>query len=115
MLNTNAVRLLGVMVGLAAGGHPALAQPVSTTGSCQVALSALASEWNNIAFAPPSKPGQAVVAGRDGHVTSGAQFNFMAGQIRLAHVACSRGDDASAMQNIAVVRDILDRSNRRNS
>ncbi len=115
MLSKNSARLLVLIAGLVAGGHSAIAQPVSTAGSCQGALIALASEWNDIAFAPPSKPGQAVVAGRDGHVTTGAQFNFMAGQIRLAHIACGRGDNASAMQDIAVVRDILDHSSRHDS
>ena len=92
----------------------AIAQPVPK-GSCRDAVTALAAEWNEIAFTQPSKPSQAIVTGRQGYVTTGADFNFMSGQIRSAHMACDRGDEATAMQDIAAVQDILAHSNRRKS
>jgi hypothetical protein len=91
-------------------GQSALAQPALAGNSCQGELASLASEWNAVSFEPPSKPGQAIVAGKDGHVTSGGQFNYMTGLIRQAHAECDRGDASSALQDIAIVRDRLDRS-----
>jgi hypothetical protein len=98
-----AVILLGVSAG------PAQAQSMQGD-SCQGAMSALLSEWRAISFEPPSKPGQANVAGKDGHVTSAGQFNYMAGLIREASMECDRGDAAAAMQHINAVRDGLGRS-----
>jgi hypothetical protein len=91
-------------------GQSALAQPALAGNSCQGELASLANEWNAISFSPPSKPGQTIVAGKDGHVTSGGQFNYMTGLIRQARAECDRGDTASAMQDITIVRDRLDRS-----
>jgi hypothetical protein len=91
-------------------GQSAVAQPTLAGNSCEGALASLVNEWNAISFAPPSKPGQAIVAGKDGHVTSGGQFNYMTGLIRQARAECDRGDAAAAMQDIAVVHDRLDRS-----
>jgi hypothetical protein len=114
MFNVRSMTLLVLAASLGAGMQSAMAQP-APTGSCQGALSALAAEWNEIAFTQPSKPAQALVVGREGYVTTGADFNFMTGQMRSAHMACVRGDEASAMQNIAAVRDILAHSNRHKS
>lgn len=91
-------------------GQSALAQAAPAGSSCQGELASLANEWNAIAFAPPSKPGQAIVGSKDGHVTSGGQFNYMTGLIRQAHAECDRGDGVSAIHDIATVRDSLDRS-----
>jgi hypothetical protein len=110
MLRTD-MRILGVAIVLAGMlGGSASAQPTLTRNSCQGALTSLVNEWNAISFAPPSKPGQAIVAGKDGHVTSGGQFNYMTGLIRQARLECDRGDAASAMEHIAVVQDRLERS-----
>jgi hypothetical protein len=114
MLNARSIALLVLTASLGAGMQSAIAQP-EPAGSCRGALIALVAEWNQIAFTQPSKPAQAIVAGREGYVTTGADFNFMAGQIRSAHLACDRGDEASAMQNIATVQELLARSNRRKS
>jgi hypothetical protein len=115
MLNARFMVLPVLIVGLSAGAQSATAQPTPATGPCRSALMALAAEWNEIAFMAPGKPGQAIVTGREGYVTTGGGFNFMVGEIRLAHVACDRGDEASAMQNIAAVQDILVHANRRKS
>jgi hypothetical protein len=110
MLRTD-IRTLGVAMILAGVlGGTAAAQPTPASNSCQGAVTSLVNEWNAISFAPPSKPGQAIVAGKDGHVTSGGQFNYMTGLIRQARLECDRGDAASAMEHIAVVQDRLDRS-----
>jgi len=110
MLKINAVSLAVAIVGCGIVGQPAQAQQVLKSETCQGALSSLMSEWNAISFAAPSKPGQGYVSGRNGHVTSGGQFNYMQGQIRQAHAACERGDGASALQHISAVRDLLDRT-----
>jgi hypothetical protein len=115
MLKAHPIVLSVLIVGLIAGGQSATAQPAPAIGSCRSALTALASEWNEIAFMAPGKPGQAIVTGREGYVTTGGDFNFMVGHIRLARVACDRGDDASALRSIAAVRDILAHSNPRKS
>jgi hypothetical protein len=91
-------------------GQSAAAQTTIADNSCRGALISLLNEWSAISFPPPSKPGQAIVTGKDGHVTSGGQFNYMTGLMRQARAECDRGDSASAMQDIAVVRDRLNRS-----
>jgi hypothetical protein len=110
MLNMSARTLCASVIIFGASAQLALAQPALAGNSCQGELASLANEWNAISFAPPSKPGQAIVAAKDGHVTSGGQFNYMIGLIRQAHAECNRGDTASAMQDITIVRDRLDRS-----
>jgi hypothetical protein len=110
MLRTD-IRIFGVaMIVVGALGGSAVAQPTLAGNSCQVALTSLVNEWNAVSFAPPSKPGQAIVAGKDGHVTSAGQFAYMTGLIRQARLECDRGDTASAIEHIAVVQDRLDRS-----
>jgi hypothetical protein len=107
----NDMRILGIatiLTGVLAGSTSA--QPTLAGNSCQGAVTSLVNEWNAISFEPPSKPGQAIVTGKDGHVTSGGQFNYMTGLIRQARMECDRGDAASAIEHIAVVHDRLDRS-----
>jgi hypothetical protein len=115
MLKASSIVLPLLIIGLSAGAQSATAQPAPATASCRSALTALAAEWNEIAFMAPGKPGQTIVTGREGYVTTGGDFNFMVGEIRLAHVACDRGDEASAMQDIAAVQDTLAHANRRKS
>jgi hypothetical protein len=110
MLSMNVRHLYVSVILFGALGQSALAQPTLAGNSCQGELVSLANEWNAISFAPPSKPGQTIVAGKEGHVTSGGQFNYMTGLIRQAHAECDRGDTASAMQDITIVRDRLERS-----
>jgi hypothetical protein len=90
-------------------GQTALAAqaPSAAAASCRVALGELAGTWTAIAFPLPSKPGQAVVRGRDGHSTTGAQFFYMVGQIRQAHRECGRGDTEAAKEHIVTVRNLL--------
>src|ERR1700733_3111865 len=91
-------------------GQSAIAQTTISEASCRGALSTLLNGWSASSFPPPSKPGQALVVGKDGHITSAGQFNYMTGLIRQARIECDRGDTASAMQNVAAVQDALDRS-----
>ncbi len=109
MSQVNIKVLSGMVISLGVSALPTHAQ-AAPGGSCQGALSALLSEWNAIAFEPPSKPGQANVAGKDGHVTSGGDYNYMTGLIRKASMECDRGEAASAMQHINAVHDRLARS-----
>src|SRR5579859_1041512 len=88
--------------------QPAAAQPTAPLGPCQTALGALAAQWQAISFEPPSKPAQMIVAGRNGYVTTGGQYNVMTSHIRAAHLACERGDGEAAMQHISAVHEILD-------
>jgi len=110
MLKTGAGVLYVSVVLFGVLNQSAVAQPTLAGNSCQGALTSLVNEWNAISFEAPSKPAQAIVAGKDGHVTTGGQFNYMTGLIRQAHQECDRGDAASAMEHIAVVRERLDRS-----
>jgi hypothetical protein len=110
MLKVNAVLLFAMAMVFCVVGQSATAQPVLSGNSCQGALSSLVNEWNAIAFEPPSKPAQSLVAGKDGHVTSGGQFAYMVGLMRQARAECDRGDAPAALEHIAVVRDSLGRS-----
>jgi hypothetical protein len=106
-INTRLLPVAAISFGLL--GQSAIAQTSRADASCQVALTSLVNEWNAISFAPPSKPAQTIVAGRNGYVTSGGQFNSMTELMRQARAECDRGDTASAMQDIAAVQDILGR------
>ncbi len=91
-------------------GQFTVARPALADSSCQVALASLVNEWNAISFAPPSKPAQTIVVGRNGYVTSGGQFNSMTELMRQARAECNRGDTTSAMHDITAVQDLLSRS-----
>ena len=99
--------LLILPLGLALSGfshHAAQAQ----TPSCSVALNSLMAEWQSIGFAEPSKPSQMIVAGQHGYTTTGGQFNFMRQEIRAGARDCASGNDATAMQHINTVRELLE-------
>lgn len=78
--------------------------------SCSAGLNALSAEWDAIAFKPPSKAGQARVVGLNGHETTGGQFNFIRGQIRLAAQACAAGQSGIAEHQIDYARTLLART-----
>jgi hypothetical protein len=92
----------------AAGQQAAQAQTQVPGGGCTVALEQLMSQWNSIGFQEPSKPAQQIVAGRHGFSTTGGQFNYLRGQIRVAARDCEAGRDADALQRINTVRGILE-------
>lgn len=93
--------LMGMIAGAKAG-------PLGE--SCSARLNALSAEWNAFSFQPPSKPNAARVVGRNGHETTGGQFNFIRGQIRLAVQACEAGRGYLAEQQIDYARTLLART-----
>jgi hypothetical protein len=94
--------------------HDAPAQANVSDQTCQSALNSVISQWNQIGFEMPSKPGQAVVSGKDGHTLTGGQYGYIEGQLRVARKECDRGDSQSSLQHLSVVRDMIDRSGRPN-
>ncbi|MDE1146807.1 MAG: hypothetical protein PW843_09325 [Azospirillaceae bacterium] len=68
------------------------------TASAAAPLPALLAEWNQAGFAAPAKPGQPLVHGRNGAVTTGADYATLVSLIRTATQATreGRGQDAAA-------------------
>ncbi len=98
--------LIGIVC-LGIVGVAAAASAASPELSCTVAMKSLSDDWDAAGFATPSKPGQMRVLGHNGREATGAQVNYMAGQMRLAAKDCSSGDNASALKRIAAVRNKL--------
>jgi hypothetical protein len=98
--------LLTLPLGLALSGLGHNAAQAQTL-ACTAALNSLMTEWQAIGFAEPSKPAQMIVAGQHGYATTGGQFNFMRQEIRASARDCAAGNDASALQHINLVRDLL--------
>ena len=74
---------------------------------CTAELNQLLAEWNDAGFDMPSKPGQAIVHGRNGRVASGGEVASMASQIRQAIWDCQHGNVAAVQQRVALVSDKL--------
>jgi hypothetical protein len=74
---------------------------------CTAELNQLLQDWNEAGFDTPSKPGQAIVHGRNGRISSGAEVTNMASQIRQAIVDCRHGDVAAVQQRVALVSEKL--------
>ena len=74
---------------------------------CTAELNQLLQEWSEAGFDVPSKPGQAIVHGRNGRTTSGAEVTSMAGQIRQAVWDCQHGNVAAVQQRVALMSDKL--------
>jgi hypothetical protein len=116
MTNQNPLRcirfkLLILPLGLALSGlgqHSAQAQPQTPGLSCSAALNSLMAEWQSIGFVEPSKPAQTIVAGQHGYRTTGGQYNFMRQEIRAGARDCTSGSDATALQHINTVRELLE-------
>ena len=85
----------------------------SEAGSGDVSLTGLFAEWNRAGFAAASKPGQAVVYGRNGYVTSGPGYNTMASLIRSAAIDTQDGRAQDAAVKITKARSLLAASNLR--
>jgi hypothetical protein len=88
-------------------GRTAPAEAALPVHPCTAALNQLLQDWNEAGFKMPSKPGQAIVHGRNGRVASGAEVTFMASQIRQAIADCKHGDVAAVQQRVALVSDKL--------
>jgi hypothetical protein len=94
-----AVGTLGIVAAL---GHAAEAAPLPEH-PCTPELNQLLADWNAAGFEMPSKPGQAIVHGRNGQVSSGPEVTAMADQIRQAMVDCQHGDIAAVKAEVAQV------------
>ena len=91
-------------------GPSSFAQPAGANVTCSAQLESLAAEWDRIGFAAPSKPGQQLVVGRHGHVSSGPEVAYIRGQIGLAARACREGRQQEATMQIEKARALLDRT-----
>jgi hypothetical protein len=80
------------------------------TSTCADAVNAALAEWHSIGFSEPSKPGQSIVRGTDGHHLTAGQYYYLRGQLSGAVQACQAGRDTDAMQKIQIVRNTLGRS-----
>jgi hypothetical protein len=94
-----AVGALGIAVVL---GHTAEAAPLPEH-PCTPELNQLLADWNAAGFEMPSKPGQAIVHGRNGRIATGGEVIGMASQIRQAIVDCEHGDVAAVKAEVARV------------
>lgn len=74
---------------------------------CTAGLNQLLAAWNEAGFETPSKPGQAIVHGRNGRVSSGQEVAYMASQIRQAIIECQHGNVAAVQERVALVSDRL--------
>jgi hypothetical protein len=90
-----------VMLGLALPAIAALpAHP------CIGELNRLIGEWNAAGF-QPSKPGQQLVRGRNGQVSSGPEVTRMVSEIRQAIQDCQHGDVQAVQQRVARLTEQL--------
>jgi hypothetical protein len=76
-------------------GRMVPAEAAAPVYSCTAELNPVLQEWNQAGFDMPSKPGQEIVQGRNGRVSSGAEVIKMAGQVRDAIQECEHGDAAA--------------------
>jgi hypothetical protein len=92
---------------LAIGSHAASAETLPQGSSCAATLNQITAQWDAIGFATPTKPSQAQVIARDGHVASGPEVTWLAGQLRHAAQDCSLGRDADGLRRLNLVQDRL--------
>ena len=59
---------------------------------CTPQLEKLLADWDAAGFEMPSKPGQMIVHGRNGRVSSGPEVTYMTSQIRQAVWKCRHGN-----------------------
>jgi len=57
--------------------------------------------------ARPDKPGQVRVVASDGLVFTGAEAQWMHGQLRLAQKQCVQGDEAAAEKTLRGIGDLI--------
>ena len=111
---------MGVVVTAHAENAPAFTGKVRTflaetrsDDPSAASLNKLLSEWDQAGFNAPSKPGQSLVHGRGGYVTTGGGYNVMVSLIRSAVNDVREGRDQVAAPKIAKVRSLLAASNSR--
>lgn len=88
-------------------GHALPAKAALPVHPCTAGLTQLLQEWNEAGFEMPSKPGQAIVHGRNGRISSGAEVTSMAAEIRQAIWDCQHGNVAAVQQRVALVSEKL--------
>src|SRR3954467_14168130 len=102
-----AATTLAVLTGAAQAQVPRTLPDTQSSGAVTASLQTLLADWDRIGFQPPSKPGQYRVYGRDGHVTSGPEYNYMISLIRTAGADARAGRKEEALTKIASVRRLL--------
>jgi len=75
--------------------------------SCTPALEQFLADWDAAGFDMPSKPGQMIVRGRNGRVSTGPEVTYMTDQIRQAVWDCRHGNVAAARERAALVAEQL--------
>jgi hypothetical protein len=74
---------------------------------CTPQLEKLLADWDAAGFEMPSKPGQMIVQGRNGRVSSGPQVTYMTNQIRQAIWDCHHGNVQAVRERVALVAERL--------
>ena len=74
---------------------------------CTPALEQLLADWDAAGFDMPSKPGQMIVHGRKGRVSTGPEVTYMTDQIRQAVWDCRHGNVAAVRERAALVAEQL--------
>jgi hypothetical protein len=74
---------------------------------CTPALEQLLADWDAAGFDMPSKPGQMIVHGRNGRVSTGPEVTYMTDQIRQAVWDCRHGNVAAVRERAALVAEQL--------
>jgi hypothetical protein len=64
-------------------------------------------DWDAAGFEMPSKPGQMIVHGRNGRVSSGVEVIYMTNQIRQAVLDCHHGNVPAVRERVALVAERL--------
>jgi hypothetical protein len=108
MKSISLIRTAALALAMPSAAHaqlPRTMSPASDTSA--TALQGLLEDWDRIGFQPPSKPAQYRVYGRDGYVTSGPEYNFMASLIRSAVADSRAGRDQDTLMKIAAGRNLL--------
>ena len=74
---------------------------------CTPELEKLLADWDAAGFEMPTKPGQMIVHGRNGRVSSGGEVIYMTNQIREAVWDCQHGDVLAVRERVALVTERL--------
>jgi hypothetical protein len=75
---------------------------------CTPELEKLLADWDAAGFEMmPSKPGQMIVHGRNGRVSSGGEVTYMVNQIRQAVWDCQHGNVPAVRERVALVAERL--------
>ena len=67
----------------------------------------LLAEWDASGFEMPSKPGQMIVHGRNGRVSTGPEVTYMTNQIRQVIWDCHHGNVQAVRERVALVAEQL--------